>query len=75
MQSDRRDVDRRRRPAVYRLAREGRVLQFFSWPERRVPLEQVYERALQRIVVMDRAGYDAVWLPSTTSRRTACARR
>jgi alkanesulfonate monooxygenase SsuD/methylene tetrahydromethanopterin reductase-like flavin-dependent oxidoreductase (luciferase family) len=38
------------------------VLQFFSWPERRVPLEQVYERALQRIVVMDRAGYDAVWL-------------
>ena len=38
------------------------VLQFFSWPERRVPLEEVYERALQRIVVMDRAGYDAVWL-------------
>ena len=38
------------------------VLQFFSWPERRVPLEQVYERALQRIDVMDRAGYDAVWL-------------
>jgi alkanesulfonate monooxygenase SsuD/methylene tetrahydromethanopterin reductase-like flavin-dependent oxidoreductase (luciferase family) len=38
------------------------VLQFFSWPERRVPLEQVYERALERIVVMDRAGYDAVWL-------------
>jgi alkanesulfonate monooxygenase SsuD/methylene tetrahydromethanopterin reductase-like flavin-dependent oxidoreductase (luciferase family) len=38
------------------------VLQFFSWPERRVPLQQVYERALERIVVMDRAGYDAVWL-------------
>ena len=38
------------------------VLQFFSWPERRVPLQQVYERALDRIVVMDRAGYDAVWL-------------
>ena len=38
------------------------MLQFFSWPERRVPLEQVYERALQRIVVMDRSGYDAVWL-------------
>jgi alkanesulfonate monooxygenase SsuD/methylene tetrahydromethanopterin reductase-like flavin-dependent oxidoreductase (luciferase family) len=38
------------------------VLQFFSWPERRVPLQQVYERALERIVVMDRTGYDAVWL-------------
>jgi alkanesulfonate monooxygenase SsuD/methylene tetrahydromethanopterin reductase-like flavin-dependent oxidoreductase (luciferase family) len=38
------------------------VLQFFSWPERRVPLQQVYARALDRIVVMDRAGYDAVWL-------------
>ena len=38
------------------------VLQFFSWPERRVPIEHVYERALQRIVVMDRAGYDGVWL-------------
>jgi alkanesulfonate monooxygenase SsuD/methylene tetrahydromethanopterin reductase-like flavin-dependent oxidoreductase (luciferase family) len=38
------------------------VLQFFSWPERRVPIRQVYERALDRIVVMDRAGYDAVWL-------------
>jgi len=38
------------------------VLQFFSWPERRVPLRQVYERALERVVVMDRAGYDAVWL-------------
>jgi len=38
------------------------VLQFFSWPERRVPLGQVYDRALQRIVTMDRTGYDAVWL-------------
>jgi alkanesulfonate monooxygenase SsuD/methylene tetrahydromethanopterin reductase-like flavin-dependent oxidoreductase (luciferase family) len=38
------------------------VLQFFSWPERRVALEQVYARALERIVVMDGAGYDAVWL-------------
>ena len=38
------------------------VLQFFSWPERRVPIETVYERALQRIEVMDRTGYDAVWL-------------
>jgi alkanesulfonate monooxygenase SsuD/methylene tetrahydromethanopterin reductase-like flavin-dependent oxidoreductase (luciferase family) len=38
------------------------VLQFFSWPERRVELTTVYERALQRIDVMDRGGYDAVWL-------------
>ncbi len=38
------------------------VLQFFSWPERRVPLRQVYERALQRIEIMDQGGYDAVWL-------------
>jgi alkanesulfonate monooxygenase SsuD/methylene tetrahydromethanopterin reductase-like flavin-dependent oxidoreductase (luciferase family) len=38
------------------------VLQFFSWPERRVAIETVYERALQRIEVMDRTGYDAVWL-------------
>ncbi len=38
------------------------VLQFFSWPERRVAIEAVYERALQRIEVMDRGGYDAVWL-------------
>jgi alkanesulfonate monooxygenase SsuD/methylene tetrahydromethanopterin reductase-like flavin-dependent oxidoreductase (luciferase family) len=27
-----------------------------------VPLETVYARALQRIEVMDRTGYDAVWL-------------
>src|SRR5882672_12620011 len=38
------------------------ILQFFSWPERRVPIETVYERALQRVEVMDGAGYDAVWL-------------
>ncbi len=38
------------------------VLQFFSWPDRRVPLPVVYERALERIEVMDRSGYDAVWL-------------
>ena len=38
------------------------VLQFFSWPERRVPLHTVYERAMQRIVTMDETGYDAVWL-------------
>lgn len=38
------------------------ILQFFSWPERRVALPTVYERALQRIEIMDGAGYDAVWL-------------
>jgi alkanesulfonate monooxygenase SsuD/methylene tetrahydromethanopterin reductase-like flavin-dependent oxidoreductase (luciferase family) len=38
------------------------VLQFFSWPERRVELREVYERALDRVVIMDRTGYDAVWL-------------
>ena len=38
------------------------VLQFFSWPERRVALASVYDRALQRIEIMDRAGFDAVWL-------------
>ena len=38
------------------------VLQFFSWPERRVELPEVYRRALERIEIMDRGGYDAVWL-------------
>ena len=38
------------------------VLQFFSWPERRVALPTVYERAMQRIGIMDQTGYDAVWL-------------
>jgi len=38
------------------------VLQFFSWPERRVALPIVYERALQRIEIMEKTGYDAVWL-------------
>jgi alkanesulfonate monooxygenase SsuD/methylene tetrahydromethanopterin reductase-like flavin-dependent oxidoreductase (luciferase family) len=38
------------------------VLQFFSWPERRVELASVYARALQRIEIMDQSGYDAVWL-------------
>ncbi len=38
------------------------VLQFFSWPERRTDLATVYRRALQRIEIMDRTGYDAVWL-------------
>ena len=38
------------------------VLQFFAWPGRRIPLEQVYERAFNRIELMDKTGYDAVWL-------------
>lgn len=38
------------------------LLQFFSWPRRRVPLPTVYRRALDRIRIMDGAGYDAVWL-------------
>jgi alkanesulfonate monooxygenase SsuD/methylene tetrahydromethanopterin reductase-like flavin-dependent oxidoreductase (luciferase family) len=38
------------------------VLQFFSWPERRVELAAVYARALERIEIMDQSGYDAVWL-------------
>ena len=38
------------------------VLQFFGWRDRSVALEDVYERALQRISVMDQNGYDAVWL-------------
>jgi alkanesulfonate monooxygenase SsuD/methylene tetrahydromethanopterin reductase-like flavin-dependent oxidoreductase (luciferase family) len=37
------------------------VLQFFSW-SRRIPLEEVYERAFQRIAIMDETGYDTVWL-------------
>jgi alkanesulfonate monooxygenase SsuD/methylene tetrahydromethanopterin reductase-like flavin-dependent oxidoreductase (luciferase family) len=38
------------------------VLQFFSWPGRRGPLEEVYSRALERIEIMDHTGFDAVWL-------------
>lgn len=38
------------------------VLQFFGWRDRSIPLEDVYARALDRIEVMDRTGYDAVWL-------------
>jgi alkanesulfonate monooxygenase SsuD/methylene tetrahydromethanopterin reductase-like flavin-dependent oxidoreductase (luciferase family) len=37
------------------------VLQFFSW-SRRIPLTEVYARAFSRIEVMDRTGYDCVWL-------------
>jgi alkanesulfonate monooxygenase SsuD/methylene tetrahydromethanopterin reductase-like flavin-dependent oxidoreductase (luciferase family) len=38
------------------------VLQFFAWPDRTVPIRKVYERVLERIEIMDRSGYDAVWL-------------
>jgi len=38
------------------------VLQFFSWPDRRVPIGNVYDRALERIGIMDRGGYEAIWL-------------
>lgn len=38
------------------------VLQFFSWPGRHGPLQEVYERALERIEIMDKGGFDAVWL-------------
>lgn len=38
------------------------VLQFFSWPGRHGPLDDVYRRALERIEIMDRGGFDAVWL-------------
>ena len=38
------------------------VLQFFGWLDRSVPLHSIYEMALERIAIMDTAGYDAVWL-------------
>lgn len=38
------------------------VLQFFSWPGRRNDIRTVYERAFERIDVMESAGYDSVWL-------------
>src|SRR5262245_30255784 len=38
------------------------VLQFFSWPDRSRPLDQVYARALDRIARTEETGYDAVWL-------------
>lgn len=38
------------------------VLQFFSWPKRNILLPTVYQRALDRITIMDQTGYDAVWL-------------
>src|SRR5215470_7357518 len=38
------------------------VLQFFGWADRNIPLATIYERAVERFVVMDETGYDAVWL-------------
>ena len=38
------------------------VLQFFSWPNREVPLAKIYERADDRVQIMDQNPYDAVWL-------------
>lgn len=38
------------------------VLQFFSWPERRVPIEIVFQRALDRIRIMEQNAYETVWL-------------
>jgi alkanesulfonate monooxygenase SsuD/methylene tetrahydromethanopterin reductase-like flavin-dependent oxidoreductase (luciferase family) len=38
------------------------VLQFFSWPGRHGTLQDVFARALERIEIMDRGGFDAVWL-------------
>ena len=38
------------------------ILQFFSWPGRRTELSTVYQRAVERIEIMDHNGYDAVWL-------------
>jgi alkanesulfonate monooxygenase SsuD/methylene tetrahydromethanopterin reductase-like flavin-dependent oxidoreductase (luciferase family) len=38
------------------------VLQFFGWADRRADLATIYHRALERIEVMDRTGYDCVWL-------------
>lgn len=38
------------------------VLQFFSWPNRRGELRDVYSNALERIKIMDQNGFDAVWL-------------
>ncbi|MEM7253538.1 MAG: LLM class flavin-dependent oxidoreductase [Pseudomonadota bacterium] len=38
------------------------VLQFFAWTRRSVPLKTIYDRAMDRIGVMERTGYDSVWL-------------
>jgi len=38
------------------------VLQFFGWADRKIPLESIFERAIERFEIMDDTGYDAVWL-------------
>src|SRR5262249_56198362 len=38
------------------------VLQFFGWRDRSQALTSIYDMALDRIAIMDSAGYDAVWL-------------
>jgi alkanesulfonate monooxygenase SsuD/methylene tetrahydromethanopterin reductase-like flavin-dependent oxidoreductase (luciferase family) len=38
------------------------VLQFFGWADRSIPLPVIYQRAIERFEIMDRGGYDAVWL-------------
>jgi alkanesulfonate monooxygenase SsuD/methylene tetrahydromethanopterin reductase-like flavin-dependent oxidoreductase (luciferase family) len=38
------------------------ILQFFGWRDRSVPLNSVYETALERFAIMEQTGYDAVWL-------------
>ena len=38
------------------------VLQFFYLPRQRISIETVYERAFDRIRIMERSGYDCVWL-------------
>src|SRR5687768_2297794 len=38
------------------------VLQFFGWADRKIDLNSVYARAIERFDIMDREGYDAVWL-------------
>lgn len=38
------------------------VLQFFSWPGRRGELKDIYDRALDRVKIMDHSGYDCIWI-------------
>jgi alkanesulfonate monooxygenase SsuD/methylene tetrahydromethanopterin reductase-like flavin-dependent oxidoreductase (luciferase family) len=38
------------------------VLQFFGWADRKFDLNSVYARDIERFEIMDREGYDAVWL-------------
>lgn len=38
------------------------VLQFFSWPGRQGALSDIYDRAMERVRIMDQNAYDAVWI-------------